>query len=220
MTVNRRLLEKGYWVRRPVKKPKLIARHKGRRLRFERQHHNFIVHHRRHVFGDESRFLLHHVHGRVRVSWLRGEALHNDPNDCVMFNQTGGGGSVHVWGAIHHDDASDSVVLDRNVPGVLYQDILDQNLIPFARQHFQDNFRYQDDNAPEGCARVLGTGADPHPIPASTITWLQPHWILVGCFVEGCRCYICQTTKPARIEPGPPRRMAEHGSWHPLQPGR
>ena len=83
---------------------------------------------------------------------LCGEALRND---CVMFNQTGGGGFVHVWGAFHHGGASDLVVLDRNVTGVLYRDILDKNLIPFARQHFQDNFRYQDDNASTHRARVV-----------------------------------------------------------------
>ena len=47
---------------------------------------------------------------------MHGEALRND---CVMFNQTGGGGSVHVWGAFNHGGASDLVVLDRNVTGVL-----------------------------------------------------------------------------------------------------
>ena len=72
-----------------------------------------------------------------------------------MFNQTSGGATVHVWGAFHHDDASDLVVQDRNVTGVLYRDILDQNLIPFARQHFQDNSRYKDENAPAHRARVV-----------------------------------------------------------------
>ena len=72
-----------------------------------------------------------------------------------MFNQTGGGGSVHVWGASHPDGASDLVVLDRNVTGVLYRDILDQNLIPFSREYFQDNFRNQDDNAPVHRARFV-----------------------------------------------------------------
>ena len=72
-----------------------------------------------------------------------------------MFSQTGGGSSVHVWGALHHGGASDLVVLDRDVTGVLYRDILGQNLIPFTRQHFQDNFRYQDDNAPAHRARVV-----------------------------------------------------------------
>ena len=64
VTINRRLLERGYRARRPVKKPKLTARRKGLRLRFARQHRNLTVHHWRHfVFGNESRFLLHRVDG-------------------------------------------------------------------------------------------------------------------------------------------------------------
>ena len=38
---------------------------------------------------------------------------------------------------------------------VLCRDILDQNLIPFVRHHFQDTFCYQDDNAPAHRARVV-----------------------------------------------------------------
>ena len=126
LTVNWRLLERGYQARRPIKKPKLTASHKGLCPHFARQHRNLTIHHWPHVvFGDESRFLLHRVDGWDRVRRLREEALRND---CVMSNQTGGGDSVHVWGAFHHGGASDLVVPDRNVTGVLYRDILDQNL--------------------------------------------------------------------------------------------
>ena len=72
-----------------------------------------------------------------------------------MFNLTGGGGSAHVWGAFHHCGASYLVVIDRDITGVLYRDILIHNLIPFATQHFQDNFHYLDDNAPALRARVV-----------------------------------------------------------------
>ena len=72
VTVNRRLLERGYRPRRPVKKPKLTARHKGFRLRFARQHRNLTAHHWRHAVFGESRFLLHLADGRVRVRRLRG----------------------------------------------------------------------------------------------------------------------------------------------------
>ena len=99
VTVKWRLLERVYQARRP--------------LRFARQHRNLTVHHWHHVvFGNESRFLLHRVDGRVRVRWVRGEAL---CNDCVIFNQTGGGGSVYVWRVFHRGGALNLVVLDRNV---------------------------------------------------------------------------------------------------------
>ena len=39
------------------------------------------------------------------------------------------------------------VLLDRNVNGVVYRDILRDTLVPFAGQSIGVNFRYQDDNA-------------------------------------------------------------------------
>ena len=47
----------------------------------------------------------------------------------------------------HRDAKSPLVLLDRNVNGVAYRDILQDFLVPFVRQHFGDHFRYQDDNA-------------------------------------------------------------------------
>ena len=49
VTVNRRLLERGYRMRRLVKKPKLTVCHKGLCLHFAKQHRNLTVHHWRHV---------------------------------------------------------------------------------------------------------------------------------------------------------------------------
>ena len=152
-TVNRRLVKKGYRARRPVRKQRLMPRHKGLRLRFARAHRNLTVNHWRHVlFGDESRFLLNRVDGRVRVRRLQGEALHKD---CILYAKAGGGGSVHVWGAFHAGGRSELVILDRNVTGVVYLNILRENLLPWARQTFADNFRYQDDNVPAHRARIV-----------------------------------------------------------------
>ena len=65
------------------------------------------------------------------------------------------GGSVHVWGAFHRGAKSPLVLLDRNVNGVVHRDILWDTLVPFARQHFGDDFRYQDDNATPHHSRVM-----------------------------------------------------------------
>ena len=113
VTVNQRLLLRGYRARRPIKKPKLAAHHKELRLRFARQHRYLTVHHWRNVvFGDGSRFRLHRVDGRVRVRRLHKEAL---GTDCVMFNLTAGGGSVYLRRAFQHGSASNLVFLNRNV---------------------------------------------------------------------------------------------------------
>ena len=57
-----------------------------------------------------------------------------------------GGGSVHVFGAFHRGAKSPLVFPDRYLTGELYRDILRTTLVPFAKQHFRDNYRSQDDN--------------------------------------------------------------------------
>ena len=104
------------------------------------------------VFADESRFLLYPTDGRIRVRRLAGERL---TDNAVQHRVQGGGGSVHVWGAFCSDSVSPLVILDQNVNGVGYRDILTQNLLPFARRVFRDNFRLQHDNAPAHTARMV-----------------------------------------------------------------
>ena len=53
-----------------------------------------------------------------------------------------GGGSIHVWGAFHSGAKS---------PPVLTSELYRR----FARQHFEDNSQYQDDNAASHHARVV-----------------------------------------------------------------
>ena len=111
------------------------------------------------IFGDESRFLLYPVDGRLRVLRWAGERL---MDDCVQPRVAGGGGSVHVWGAICADGKSQLVILDQNVTGAVDTQILDQNLVLWALGFFGNNFRYQDDNGPSHRARVVTTYVEEH----------------------------------------------------------
>ena len=62
---------------------------------------------------------------------------------------------MNVWGAFCATGKSELVILDENVTGAVYRQILDQNLVPWARGIFGSNFRYQDDNAPAHRTRVV-----------------------------------------------------------------
>ena len=66
---------------------------------------------------------------------------------CQAHRVQADGGSVHVWGAFHNSAKSPLVLPDGYLTGVLYRGILQNTLVPFARHHFGDNYRYQDDNA-------------------------------------------------------------------------
>ena len=152
-TVNNRLLSRGYRAYRPTKKLLLIANHRRLRLEWAQRWRNLTVAHWQHViFGDESRFQLYPVDGRLRVCRLPGERLR--PGYQAHRGQAGGG-SVHIWGAFHNSAKSPLVLPDGYLTGVLYRGILQNTLVPFARHYFGDNYRYQDDNTTPHRARVV-----------------------------------------------------------------
>ena len=152
-TVNNRLLSRGYRAYRPTTKPLLTANHRRLRLEWVQTWRNLTVAHWQHViFGDESRFQLYPVDGRLRVRRLPGEPFRPG---CQAHRVQAGGGSVHVWGAFHNSAKSPLVLPDGYLTDVLYRGILQNTLVPFARHYFGDNYRYQDDNATPHCARVV-----------------------------------------------------------------
>ena len=109
-TVNNRLLSRGYRAYRPTTKPLLTANHRRLRLEWAQRWRNLTVAHWQHViFGDESRFQLYPVDGRLRVRRLPGE--HFRPG-CQAHRVQAGGGSVHVWGAFHNSAKSPLVLPD------------------------------------------------------------------------------------------------------------
>ena len=152
-TVNNRRLSRGYRTYRPTTKPLLTANHRRLRLEWAQRWRNLTVAHWQHViFGDESRFQLYPVDGRLRVRRLPGERFRPG---CQAHRVQAGGGSVHVWGAFHNNAKSPLMLPDGYLTGVLYRGILQNTLVQFARHYFGDNYRYQDDNATPHRARVV-----------------------------------------------------------------
>ncbi len=71
--------------------PLLSAKNRKRRLQFAQAHQNWTIEDWKNVaWSDESRFLLRHSDGRVRI-WHKGhESM--DPSCLVSTVQAGGGG--------------------------------------------------------------------------------------------------------------------------------
>ena len=151
--VNNRLLSRGYLAYRPTTKSLLTANHRRLRLEWAQRWRNLTVAHWQHViFGDESRFPLYPVDGRLRVCRLPGERFRPG---CQAHRVQAGVGSVHVWGAFHNSAKSPLVLPDGYLTGVLYRGILQNTLVSFARHFLEDNYSYQDDNATPHRARVV-----------------------------------------------------------------
>ncbi len=90
-TTHRTLKQMGSSSRRPHRVPLLSDKNSTRRIQFTQTHQ-----HRTNVaWSDESRFLLRHSDGWVRVWRKEHESM--DPSRLVSTVQAGGGG-VMVWG--------------------------------------------------------------------------------------------------------------------------
>ena len=146
-TINIRLLSRHYRAYRPTRKPLLTANHRRLSLEWAQRWQNLTMAHWQHViFGGEFRFQLHPVDGRLRVCRLHvpGERFQQR---YQAYRAQAGGGSVHVCGAFHSGVKSPLALPDRYLTGELYRGISWNTSVPFARQHFGNNYHYQDNNA-------------------------------------------------------------------------
>ncbi len=93
-TTRRTLKQMGYSSRRPHRMPLLSAKNRKRSLQFAQAHQNGTVEDWKNVaWSDESRYLLQHSDGRVRILCKEHESM--DPSCLVSTVQAGG--SVMVW---------------------------------------------------------------------------------------------------------------------------
>jgi len=93
--ITRRTLKQMSYSRRPHWVPLLSAKNRKRRLQFTQAHQNWTIEEWRNIaWSDESRFLLRHSDGRVRIWRKKHESM--DPSCLVSMVQAGGGG-VMVW---------------------------------------------------------------------------------------------------------------------------
>ena len=137
----------------PQGSPWLTANHRLLHLEWAQRWQNLTMGHWQHdIFSVESGFQLYLIDGRLMVCHLPGERFQQR---CQAYRVQTSCGSAHVWGALHNGAKSPLVFPDRYLTSELYKSILRNNLVPFARQHFGDNYRYQDDNATPYPARVL-----------------------------------------------------------------
>ncbi len=94
-TTRRNLTQMRYSSRRPHRVPLLSAKNGKRRQQFAQAHQNWTIEDWKDVaWSDESRFLLQHSDGRVRIWCKEHESM--DPSCLVSTVQAGGG--VMVWG--------------------------------------------------------------------------------------------------------------------------
>ncbi len=94
-TTCRTLKQMRYSSRRPHRVPLLSEQNRKRRLQFAQTHQNWTIEDWKNVaWSDESRFLLRHSEGRVKIWPKEYESM--DPF-CLVSTVQAGGGGVMVW---------------------------------------------------------------------------------------------------------------------------
>ncbi len=93
-TTRRPLKQMSYSSRRPHQVLLLSAKNRKRRLQFTQAHQNWTIEDWKNIAWSESRFLLRHSDGRVRIWHKKHENM--DPSCLVSTVQAAGG--VMVWG--------------------------------------------------------------------------------------------------------------------------
>lgn len=154
-TVTRRLNNAGLNARRPIKRPLLTQRHRQARLEWARARQNWNIRSWRRIhWSDESRFLLRHVDGRLRVWRSKGTAF-SERN--VKPTTAFGGGSVTVWACFSNDCKLPMHILNGTLTGLKYRDdILRDIVVPhFDAHNLASRPLYMDDNARPHRARVV-----------------------------------------------------------------
>ncbi|GBO44027.1 Transposable element Tc1 transposase, partial [Araneus ventricosus] len=140
--------------RSPTRVPLLTKRHRQLRLHWTREHRDWTLDEwKRVAWSDESRFLIHHVDGRVRVRRLPGEQL---LPSCTAGHTQAGGGGIMIWGTFSWAALGPTVVVEQTMKAANYLNIIvDQLHLYMAFVFTTGNGIFQQDNAPSHKAWIV-----------------------------------------------------------------
>ncbi len=128
-TTRRTLKQMGSSSRRPHRVSLLSAKNKKQRLQFTPDHQNWTIEDWKNVaWSEESRFLLRHSEGRVRIWRKEHESM--DPS-CLVSTVQAGGGGVMVWGIFSWHTLGPLVPIEYRLNATVYLSIAADHVHPF-----------------------------------------------------------------------------------------
>ncbi len=169
-TTCQTLKRMGYSSRRPHRVPLLSAKNRKRRLQFTQAHQNWTIEDWKNVaWSDESRFLLRHSDGRVRIWSKEHESM--DPSCLVSMVQAAGGG-VMVWGIFSWHTLRSSVPIENCLNATIYLSIVADHVHPFMTTVYPSSDRYfQQDNAQCHKAQIISDWFLEHDDEFTLLKW-------------------------------------------------
>ncbi|XDV36000.1 hypothetical protein PO909_005854 [Leuciscus waleckii] len=152
-TTRTTLRRMGYNSRKAHRVPLISTTNRKKRLQFARAHQNWTVEDWKNVaWSDESRFLLRHSDGRVRIWRKQNENM--DPS-CLVTTVQAGGDGVMVWGMFSWHTLGNLHFCDGTINADKYIEILEHNMLPSRRHLFQGRpCIFQQDNAKPHSAHI------------------------------------------------------------------
>ncbi len=151
-TTHRNITQMGY-SRRPHRVPLLSAKNRKRRLQFTQAHQMWTVEDWKNVaWSDESRFLLQHSDGRVRIWRKEHESM--DPS-CLVSTVQAGAGGVMVWGIFSWHTLGLLVPIEHRLISTAYLSIVDHVHHFMTTVYTSSDGYFQQDNAPCNKAQII-----------------------------------------------------------------
>ncbi len=143
----------GYSSRRPHRVPLLSAKNQKRRLQSAQTHQNWTIENWKNVaWSDESRSLLKHSDGRIRIWHNEHESM--DPSCLVSTVQAGVG--VMLWGMFSWHTLGPLVPIEHRLNATAYLSIAADPVLPFTTTVYPSSDVYfQQDNAPCHKAQII-----------------------------------------------------------------
>ncbi len=182
-TTHRTLKQMVYSSRRPYQVPLFSAKDWKRRLQFAQAPQNWTIDDWKNVaWSDESRFLLRHSDGRVRIWHKEHESM--DPSCLVSTVQAGGG--VMVWGIFSWHTLGPLVPIEHRLNATAYLSIVADHVHPFMTTVYLSSDGYfQQDNAPCHKAQIISDSWTWEWVHfnkmASSVSRSQSNWTPLGC---------------------------------------
>lgn len=154
-TVGRRLRAAGLNGRIPVRKPLISNKNRAARLRFARMHQHWrIADWKKILWSDESKFNLFGSDGKRYIRRPK-NTRHNPRYQKPTVKH--GGGSAMVWGCFHYGGVGPLVPINGIMDRHVYRDILQDQMLPFARRNMRRGWSFQQDNDPKHTSALVKT---------------------------------------------------------------
>lgn len=152
-TITRRLHDVGLFDRTGAKKTLISEKSQTTRLTFVKKHLHWTTKKWKNVaFLDESKFYLF---GNDEKQYVRRPMGRRYDARYQIPTVKHSGGNVQIWNVFSAQGVDPLIEIKRNMDGVMYCDILDNNLLQNAESNMSENWVILHDNDPKHSSKVV-----------------------------------------------------------------